>query len=185
MVRRQPDLALPAGLYLRAWQGDDAAALEMALHDPLVHRYAGFVIADRSEAQTMTQRNAAAWTTGSGAAWVVCDAGGRLLGSLRFAVLDRELGCATVGYWLLPPARGIGAMTAALRAGTMAVLRHFPWHRIELRHAVENESSCAVARRCGYPLEGVLRQAMRYPSDGRWSDEHLHARLASDPDLIC
>jgi hypothetical protein len=27
-----------------------------------------------------------------------------------------------------------------------------------------------------------MRAAMRYPADGRWSDEHLHARLVDDPD---
>ncbi len=180
--RRQPELALPGGLHLRGWRAEDDAGLELALRDALVRRYAGFLIADRSEARQMAQRNAAAWGAGDGAAWVVADAGEQLLGSLRFAVVDRGLGSATVGYWLLPPARGVGAMTAAVRAGTLTVFRRFRWHRIELRHAVENERSCAVARRCGYRPEGRLREGMRYPSDGRWSDEHLHARLVSDPE---
>jgi len=53
-------------------------------------------------------------------------------------------------------------------------------HRIELAHAVENKVSCLVAVRAGYSYEGTLRHAMRYPVDGRWSDEHLHARLTTD-----
>jgi ribosomal-protein-alanine N-acetyltransferase len=61
------------------------------------------------------------------------------------------------------------------------VFEHLGWHRVELYHAVENGRSCAVARRAGFPFEGVMREAMRYPVDGRWSDEHLHARLVSDP----
>ncbi len=183
MSRRvQPELALPAGFHLRAWRADDAAGLMLAMRDPLVQRYAGFVIHDRPEAMVMAQRNAAAWGGGDGAAWVVSDAGGQLLGSLRFSIADRDLGCGTVGYWLLAPARGYGVMTAAVRGGTDILLRRAGWHRIELRHAVENERSCSVARRCGYQFEGVLRDGMRYPSDGRWSDEHLHARLASDPE---
>jgi RimJ/RimL family protein N-acetyltransferase len=60
------------------------------------------------------------------------------------------------------------------------VFERLGWHRIELAHAVENERSCGVARRCGYLQEGVMRHAMRYAADGRWSDEHLHARLSTD-----
>ena len=67
---------------------------------------------------------------------------------------------------------------------TRLVFDRFGWHRIELYHAVENERSCGVAKRAGYPPEGVKRSAMSYPVDGRRSDEHLHARLVSDPDLI-
>jgi hypothetical protein len=29
-----------------------------------------------------------------------------------------------------------------------------------------------------------MRSAMRYPVDGRWSDEHLHARLVTDPEPL-
>jgi RimJ/RimL family protein N-acetyltransferase len=87
-----------------------------------------------------------------------------------------------VGYWLLPEGRGRGIATSALRRTTPVVFRRLEWHRIELYHAVENKRSCGVARRSGYVAEGVMRSAMRYPADGRWSDEHLHARLVTDPD---
>ena len=106
---------------------------------------------------------------------------GEVVGSVGFGQLHSGVESGSVGYWLLPEVRGRGVATAAVRVGTRAVFQHLGWHRIELYHAVENERSCAVARRCGYPMEGVMRDAMRYPDDGRWSDEHLHARLASDP----
>jgi RimJ/RimL family protein N-acetyltransferase len=159
---------------------DDAAGLLTAVQDPLVHRYAGSLITDRAEAELRVQHYAAAWRTGDGVAWAVSDRSGSVLGSVRFALTDSYLGCGTVSYWLLPPARGTGAASAAIRQGTRLVFLRLGWHRVELRHAVENERSCAVARRCGYRLEGVLREGMRYPCDGRWSDEHLHARLAGD-----
>jgi hypothetical protein len=38
-----------------------------------------------------------------------------------------------------------------------------------------------VALKAGYPVEGTLRQSYIY-GDGRRYDEHLHARLASDPE---
>jgi [ribosomal protein S5]-alanine N-acetyltransferase len=179
--RRQPKFDLPGGLRLRGWTMDDGPGLLLAMRDPLVHRYAGFLVADRVDAELRAQRYAASWATGEGAAWVISDRSRTVLGSVRFGLLDRELGCGAVGYWLLPEARGSGVASCAVRLGTQLVLDQLGWHRVELRHAVENERSCAVARRCGYPMEGVLRHGMRYPSDGRWSDEHLHARLSGDP----
>ena len=180
--RRQPALVLPGGLRLREWTGADAPGLLSAMQDPLVHRYNGFLLADRAEAEFRVHRYASAWADGDGVAWAVSDGSGSVLGSVRFALTDSDLGLGMVGYWLLPPVRGAGVVTAAVRAGSRLVLQRLGWHRVELRHAVENEHSCAVARRCGYRLEGVLRDGMRYPSDGRWSDEHLHARLTGDHD---
>lgn len=180
-MSRQPEFPLPGGLRLRAWLAEDAAGLVLAMRDPLVRRYAGYLHDDRTEAMRTVQRWAVSWRDGDGASWVVSDPGGQVLGALRFGLIDAGLGLASVGYWLLVEARGRGAASAALRCGTQAVLDGLGWHRVELYHAVENERSCAVARRAGYRPEGVMREAMRYPVDGRWSDEHLHARLASDP----
>lgn len=179
---RQPQADLPLGLRLRAWTLSDAAGLALAMRDPLVNRYAGVLVSERADAEVRVQRYAAAWADDDGAAWVVSDRSGSVLGALRFGLVDRELGCGMVGYWLLPPARGAGVASAAVRFGSRLVLAQLGWHRVELRHAVENGRSCRVARRCGYPQEGVLRDGMRYPSDGRWSDEHLHARVAGDPE---
>jgi RimJ/RimL family protein N-acetyltransferase len=179
--RRHPRVELADGLELRAWRQQDATALLTSQRDPLVARYAGFLLADRSDALATVQRYAAAWSDGEGVAWAVAGRSGELLGSLRFALHDGGLGCGSVGYWLLPPARGRGVATTALRLGTELVFHRLGWHRIELSHAIENERSCAVGRRAGYRPEGVLRDGMRYPVDDRWSDEHLHARLVGDP----
>jgi RimJ/RimL family protein N-acetyltransferase len=178
--RRQPQVELPSGLRLRSWALDDAPGLLLAMRDPLVQRYAGSLVADLAEAELRVQRYAAGWAGDDGVAWVVSDASRTVLGSVRFGLVDRYLGCGMVGYWLLPPVRGVGVASFAVRRGCGLVMEQLGWHRVELRHAVENERSCAVARRCGFRLEGVLRDAMRYPSDGRWSDEHVHARIAGD-----
>ena len=49
-------------------------------------------------------------------------------------------------------------------------------HRLELRHSVGNVSSCRVATKTGFALEGTLRRQLMH-ADG-WHDMHLHARLA-------
>jgi ribosomal-protein-alanine N-acetyltransferase len=179
---RQPRLSLGNGVVLRPWRSDDAPALVLAHRDAAVRHYAGYLIDDRPAAVEAILRWSHTWSDGSGAAWAVSGPGDQLLGAVRFGVVDTQLGIGSVGYWLDPQARGRGVATAALRVATAAVFTGLGWHRIELNHAVENERSCGVARRSGYRYEGVMRQAMRYPSDGRWSDSHLHARLAEDPD---
>ncbi|WP_088283285.1 GNAT family N-acetyltransferase [Kineosporia sp. A_224] len=184
VARKHPRIELVDGLELRGWRQDDAAPFLIAQRDPLVARYAGFLLADRADALQTVQRYAAAYADGDGVAWAVSAHGGDLLGSLRFALHDSGLGCGSVGYWLAPEVRGRGVASTALLLGTRFVLERLGWHRIELSHAVENERSCAVARRAGYRAEGVLRDGMRYPVDDRWSDEHLHARLVTDPDPL-
>jgi ribosomal-protein-alanine N-acetyltransferase len=180
LSRRQPELALPGRYRLRGWEVEDAPGLLQAMQDPMVLRYAGFLVADTAEARLRIQRYATGWATGDGIAWVVSDAERAVLGAVRFGLIDRDLECGMVGYWLLPQVRGAGLASTAVRFGTDLALGMLGWHRVELRHALENERSCAVAHRCGYRLEGTMRDGMRYPSDGRWSDEHLHARLATD-----
>jgi ribosomal-protein-alanine N-acetyltransferase len=151
------------------------------MRDALVRRYAGDLIDERQAALAAVHSWADHWQEGLGAAWAICDPGRQVVGSIRFGMIHRHLGTGAVGYWLLPEGRGRGLASGALRAATRLVFDRLGWHRVELYHAVENERSCGVARRAGYPAEGVLRSAMLYPADGRRSDEHLHARLTTDP----
>jgi RimJ/RimL family protein N-acetyltransferase len=166
---------------LAPWSPTMAPALLTAFADPLVRRYAGVLPRTVSEALDLVRRYTGLWSGGEGAAWAVLDRSDSLLGAVTFGLADAELATGSVGYWLGSDARGRGLASRAVATGSRVAVERLGWHRIELRHAVENERSCAVARRCGYRLEGTLRDAMRYPVDARWSDEHLHARLADDP----
>ena len=180
-VGNQPELPLPGGLELRRWSAADAPGLLLAQRDPVIRRYAGRLIDDRATALDAIHLWASSWSDSAGAGWVISDRSGQVLGSVRFGLIDAGLGTGSVGYWLTPDVRGRGVMTEAVRAGTLTMFALAGWHRIELYHALENRASCGVARRCGYRVEGTMREAMRYPTDGRWSDEHLHARLTGDP----
>jgi [ribosomal protein S5]-alanine N-acetyltransferase len=177
---RQPAVTLADGVRLGSWSPSHVPELLTAFVDPLVRRYAGVLPQGRPDALDLLRRYTGLWATGEGVAWALLDGSGSVLGAVTFGLGDAELGTGSVGYWLSPHARGRGLASSAVRAGSRVVFERLGWHRIELRHAVENERSCAVARRCGYRLEGTLRDAMRYPVDGRWSDEHLHARLSTD-----
>ena len=50
-------------------------------------------------------------------------------------------------------------------------------------HALGHTASCRIAQRCGFPYEGTLRDAM-WEAGRRdaFRDEHLHARIATDPE---
>ncbi|MFJ6698183.1 GNAT family N-acetyltransferase [Streptomyces sp. NPDC091272] len=102
-----------------------------------------------------------------------------LLGALTVRWTDRSDGLAMIGYWLVPAARGRGLATEATLAATEWAFRTVGVRRLELAHAVQNTPSCRVAQRCGFPTEGTLRASYRF-GDGRYHDEHLHARLATD-----
>ena len=181
-VRRQPRIGLGDGIALRPWGNRDADALVLAMRDPVVRHYSGRLVPDARTALDSIARWNGGWADASRAGWALVDAGDQVLGCISFGIVDAGLGTGSVGYWLVPEARGRGLAAASVRAATRSVFTRLGWHRIELYHAVENHRSCGVARRCGYPLEGIMREAMQYPVDGRWSDEHLHARLASDPE---
>jgi RimJ/RimL family protein N-acetyltransferase len=80
----------------------------------------------------------------------------------------------------MPEARGNGYGSEALRTVTRWAFTETELHRIGLMHAVGNSASCSVAIAAGYELEGTMRQS--YPSgDGELQDNHLHARLRTDP----
>jgi RimJ/RimL family protein N-acetyltransferase len=180
-MKRQPDRSLLDGQVLRPWTTSDAPAIQLAMRDPLVRQYASRLIDERDVALAAIHSWSDQWHHGTGAAWAVVGPGEQVLGTVRFGLIDAGLGTGSVGYWLLPEARGRGLAARALNQASAVVFSRLGWHRIELYHAVENTRSCGVARRGGYTPEGVMREAMRYPVDGRWSDEHLHARLATDP----
>ena len=171
----------PPALRLRAYRDDDLDALCRAFEDPQVRRWNPGPPSVDLEAvrQWGVRRND--WSDGSHASWAVADDPGTLLGSVSVYQVDHEHGDAEVGYWLAPWGRGRGVATAAVNRAAAYAFAELGVHRLRLMHSVENPASCAVAARTGFVLEGHLRRSHRFP-DGRHHDEHLHARLADDPD---
>ncbi|MEU7982926.1 GNAT family protein [Micromonospora sp. NPDC049081] len=166
------------GLLLRPWRAADAPAVLAALVDPEIVRWNGQGVGDLTQAATWIARRAD-WSDGSHASLAVTgDTDGTLLGAV--SVHQIRDGNAAVGYWTAAPARGHGVAGRALDALTRWAFTRLGLHRIELCHAVDNPASCRVAARAGYRLEGTLRESHRY-GDGHRHDEHLHARLTTDP----
>ncbi|MFJ2762674.1 GNAT family N-acetyltransferase [Streptomyces prasinus] len=173
---------------LHPWGRGDAESETMldgliaAAGDPLIALWNPLATADRGDALTWLESRDGDWDRGAGAFFAVLNAvDGVLLGSVTLRWVDRADGLAMIGYWTLPAARGRGVATRAVRAVTDWAFRAAGARRIEIAHAVDNEASCRVAHHCGYLPEGTLRDSHRF-GDGAYHDEHLHARLATDPE---
>ncbi len=86
---------------------------------------------------------------------------GAIAGSVGVHAINWLHASTSIGYWLAPQHQGRGIMTAAVRAYTDHAFETWRLHRMELRAAVTNARSRAVAQRLGFTLEGVLRGAER------------------------
>lgn len=84
---------------------------------------------------------------------------GAIAGMVGLHGIDWQHRGTSVGYWLAAEAQGRGAVTAAVRAYTTYALEALGLERMELRAAVENARSRAVAERLGFTFEGVRRHA--------------------------
>jgi ribosomal-protein-serine acetyltransferase len=103
---------------------------------------------------------------------------GHLVGVAGFNRIDHTNQCAAIGYWLGAEAEGYGLMTAAVAALIRHGFRTLKLNRIEIRAAVRNRRSRAVAERLGFRHEGTLRQAERLYD--RFVDHAMYGLLAVD-----
>lgn len=103
---------------------------------------------------------------------------GVLLGCIDLHDVDWGNGCAAIGYWLDEEHTGHGIMTRAVRLMTEYAFEALDLHRIEIRAESENASSRKIAARCGFTLEGTLRQAHRIR--GTHHDLVLYALIRDD-----
>lgn len=176
---------IAAGKYqLRPWTPRDLDAARVALTDPDIQRWRAPRPDDgnaRHDPKAWLERRIGFWAEGVHACFLVMDAvTGEVLGDVSVQHIDRTLRAAEVGYWLMPHARGRGVATHAVDTATRWAFGALGIHRMTLIHAAPNTASCAVAKRTGYALEGVMRDGLLLPDEG-FHDEHLHARLATDP----
>ncbi|MEU6174408.1 GNAT family N-acetyltransferase [Streptantibioticus parmotrematis] len=170
------------GLLLRPWEEGDAPDMLRGLTDPDYLRWnppAAEPVEDIEGAIDFVRTRALGWRRGETASFAVLE-DGVVRGSINVNSIDPRTGSGRVGYWTLPEARGRRLASRALEACTRWAFRDLGLHRLELGHAVGNDASCGVARRCGYAYEGTLRDALP-DVDGGFLTVHLHARLATDP----
>lgn len=85
---------------------------------------------------------------------------GQLLGSIEMQDWDHELKKANIGYWLVKEREGKGLMTQAAQVFLAYLFGQLQLNKIELMHLPGNYRSAALAKRLGFKIEGLLRDAI-------------------------
>jgi RimJ/RimL family protein N-acetyltransferase len=97
------------------------------------------------------------WRSGSGAPFVIADAGDdRALGLLNLK-FDEEQEVAGIAVSVFPEARGRGIASRAMRLGAIWGLRELRLQRVFAETAADNEASIRAIEKAGFQREGLLR----------------------------
>lgn len=130
---------------------------------------------DREGAELSLRRAVAAFVTREDLRYHMFEpVTGRLLGSTGLHRIKWSVPRFEIGYWLRSSATGRGYTTDAVRALTRTAFERLGARRVEIRCDDGNVRSAAVAERCGFALEGVLRN-YTVGTDGTVRDERVYA----------
>ncbi|MEV6243511.1 GNAT family protein [Lentzea sp. NPDC051838] len=171
--------------YLRAFRNDDRVSDVRALveiyADPETKRYMNRLSIDsESTAEMFIMLMTNGWEKSYRWSWAVCEAvTADLVAGIVLSNIDRTAGLAEVTCWTHPAHRGKGVLPLALNAVIGWAFGAMDMHRIVYKHSVLNPSSQRVAEKCGFTLEGRLRDNTII--DDQRVDELQWSRLATDP----
>ncbi len=98
-------------------------------------------------AQELLDLNRRRWDDGTAATFAICDAADECAGHVFINLSGERRG--SVGYWLLPRARGKGLATRAVRLVSAWALRDLGLARLALLTEPSNRLSQGVAERSG------------------------------------
>lgn len=169
---------------LRPYQADDAEKVFAAIDESRDHlrSWLGWVdqyatIADTRDYCIRCQAN---WLLRTDLSLGIFAAdSGDYLGGTGLHEPDWQLRSFEIGYWLCSTATGHGFATEAVQLLRDFAFRDLRAQRVHLRCDVRNEASRRVAERCGFVLEGTLRNALAIPS-GEPADWLVFALVPED-----
>jgi [ribosomal protein S5]-alanine N-acetyltransferase len=158
------------GIVLRDWRPEDAPALEPVCGEWNVSSFTS-VPWDytEAEARSWVARQREKRAAGTVLALAITQPGRDLpLGNVNLAEFDPAGTSASVGYWLVPDARGRGLAAIAARLLIDWGFETLGLERIEFAILPENLASQRVAERLGATSEGIREQS--HHDHGRWWD---------------
>jgi RimJ/RimL family protein N-acetyltransferase len=166
---------------LRPWREADAPGMVLAFSDPVMQQFSW-------RTTPYTETDARAWfaeqeearARGEGLEFALAEPHDQdvLLGAVSLQEVRLDQGCAAVGYWLAPEARGRGAATQAVRLLARWAFAELGLARLELTCGPDNEASQHVAERCGFSREGLLRSHV--PFKGTRRDSVIYGLLPGE-----
>jgi ribosomal-protein-alanine N-acetyltransferase len=108
--------------------------------------------------------------------FVVLDAAGELAGAINLTNIVMGAFCSGyLGYFAFQGFEGRGLMTQGLDAVVRHAFRDLGLHRVEANIQPGNTASIALAKRCGFRLEGYSPKYLKIA--GRWRDHERWARI--------
>ena len=122
--------------------------------DPEVVRWMG---PSEHTAREQLELNRMRWTRGTRATFSVRDQNDACLGHVWVEVDLPHSHRGSVGYWLLPEARGKGFATRSVQLVSRWALGELGMARLSASIEPSNDRSQRVAKRSGFVKEGVLR----------------------------
>lgn len=106
----------------------------------------------------------------------VVEAGGQLAGAINLTNIVMGAFCSGyLGYYAFAGFEGRGLMTQGLQAVVRHAFSSLRLHRVEANIQPGNLASIALARRCGFQLEGHSPRYLKI--GGRWRDHERWARV--------
>lgn len=109
-------------------------------------------------------------------------AGGQLVGATGLHRVRWDVPRFEIGYWVATEFAGRGYTTEAVWALTRVAFEELGAKRVEIRCDDRNLASSAVAEKCGYELEGILRNFEPGP-DGTLRNMRIYARTGYEPEV--
>jgi ribosomal-protein-alanine N-acetyltransferase len=176
--REQPEM-LTARLRLRRLALTDSANMHTIRSDPAVMKHIGRPIStSEQDAIDLIQRIEADRLENKGMTWAIepKESPG-LIGTIGFYRLKPEHHMAEVGYALGSAHWGRGLMAEALEAVVGCAFERYRFHRVEAITDPANAASRRLLEKCGFQLEGLLRE--NYFWNGTFVGSAIYGRLAT------
>lgn len=178
-----PDELVGERITLRPWRESDAPAFFDLIDRSRAHiaRWLPWPGQYQSvdDARPFLRRGAALWLLREEFMSGIFNRQGELLGSVGLHPRNWQIPSFEIGYWLGAPYEGQGYMSEAVRLVTTLAFETLGANRVIIRCDAENRRSAAVARRCGFVLEGTFRNDTVMPPQ-ILSDSLIFSMIPSD-----
>jgi RimJ/RimL family protein N-acetyltransferase len=166
---------------LRPWRESDVPGKLRAFSDPVMQRFSWRTTRyTETDARDDLAQQEEARLRGEGVTFALVEPRDQdvVLGCVELHEVRLNQGCAAIGYWLAPQARGRGAVTHAVRLLARWAFAELGLGRLELTCGPDNEASRRVAERCGFSREGLLRSHV--PFKGARRDSVIYSLLPGE-----
>ena len=179
LVKPQEQLITPR-LTIRPLQDTDASAFFGFYSDADTMKYMSRpAFTDMNQARRLVNERLQYCAQGNGVCWVLeLTEGEVVVGSIDLFKIEAESKRAEIGYVLAKMVWGQGIMTEAMNAVIRHSFNQLQLNRLEADIDPENDASARLLKKCGFQLEGLLKQ--RWIVAGKVTDSEIYGLVAED-----